>query len=74
MIIYRKNVQMFYDEYQNLFGSVSLIELKKKIDFMEDLYINKYSHEETKYLELFSRLNKEKEDLAKQLNNKIAEH
>ena len=41
---------------------------------MEDLYINKYSHEETKYLELFSRLNKEKEDLAKQLNNKIAEH
>lgn len=58
MIIYRKNVQQFYDEYQNIFGSVSLIELKKKVDFMEDLYVNKYAHEENKYLELFSRINK----------------
>lgn len=39
----RKNVQQFYEEYHATFGDMALESLKKKLDYMENLYFNKYS-------------------------------
>jgi hypothetical protein len=56
MVTYKQNIQQFYEDYHSIFGSVSLKELKKKLDIMEHMYINNYAYSESKHLETVSRL------------------
>lgn len=59
MITLRQTVQHFYEDYHNIFGNISLSELKKKVDYMENICLNKYSSAENQHLELYKRLKTE---------------
>jgi hypothetical protein len=56
MITLRLTVQQFYDEFHNIFGSMSLIELKKKLDYMETMCLKKYATSEGQHLDMYSKL------------------
>jgi len=62
MVAYSKNVQQFFDNYKNIFGDVTLTELSNKLDFMEKIFLEKYSVEKEKHLSSFRSLLNEREE------------
>lgn len=56
MITLKLTVQQFYDEFHHIFGNVTLIELKKKLDYMETMCLKNYSSSEGQHLEIYSKL------------------
>jgi len=56
MLVYSRNAQQFYEEYKTIFGSIKVEELKKKVDFLENIYTNEYAHDESKYLNRLAKV------------------
>ena len=74
MISLRLTVQHFYDEFHTVFGTVSLLDLKRKLDYMETLCLSKYAAAEGHHLEVYATLKSENLSLANRLRDCERKH